>query len=86
LAAIWGELLKVERVGRQDDFFSLGGHSLVAVRLITRVQQVLGVEVGIGDVFAHPILSSLAGRIVDIQLEQFKAADIQNLVKTLEKL
>ena len=55
LAAVWRELLNVEHVGRQDDFFSLGGHSLLAVRLITRVQQVLGVEIAIGDVFAHAV-------------------------------
>ena len=51
LAAIWRELLKLDRVGRQDNFFALGGHSLLAVRMITRVQQTLGVEVAIRDLF-----------------------------------
>ena len=44
LAEMWQELLGVERVGRQDHFFEMGGHSLLAVRLVARVQQVLGVE------------------------------------------
>ncbi|PPU79103.1 hypothetical protein XsacCFBP4641_20800, partial [Xanthomonas sacchari] len=38
IAAIWQELLNLERVGRQDHFFELGGHSLLAVRLVTRVR------------------------------------------------
>ena len=61
LALIWQALLKVERVGRQDTFFALGGHSLLAVRMIMRVQQTLGVEVAIRDVFAHPVLCDFAG-------------------------
>src|SRR5207247_453944 len=44
LAGMWEELLGVERVGRQDHFFEMGGHSLLAMRLIARVRQVLGVE------------------------------------------
>ena len=50
----------MERVGRQDNFFELGGHSLLAVRVISRVRQVVGVEVGIRELFARPVLAEFA--------------------------
>ncbi|HEX6095008.1 MAG TPA: non-ribosomal peptide synthase/polyketide synthase [Thermoanaerobaculia bacterium] len=60
LAAIWQELLHVERVGRHDNFFELGGHSLLAVQLISRIRTVLGVDVALRDVFAKASLQGLA--------------------------
>jgi amino acid adenylation domain-containing protein len=60
LAAIWSELLRVDRVGRHDHFFALGGHSLLVVQLTSRLRQVLGVEVAVGEVFSHPVLADLA--------------------------
>ena len=63
LARIWGELLKLERVGRRDNFFELGGHSLLVVRVISRVREALKIEVMIRDVFEHPVLADLAGAL-----------------------
>jgi amino acid adenylation domain-containing protein len=60
LAAIWAEVLGVERVGRWDGFFELGGHSLLAVRVTSRVRQVLGLEVALGEMFTRPMLADFA--------------------------
>ncbi|HEX9936859.1 MAG TPA: amino acid adenylation domain-containing protein [Longimicrobium sp.] len=60
LAEIWSELLGIERIGRRDNFFELGGHSLLAVQVISRVRQVLRVEVALGEVFARPVLGDFA--------------------------
>ncbi|HEX6751379.1 MAG TPA: non-ribosomal peptide synthase/polyketide synthase [Longimicrobium sp.] len=60
VAAIWAELLGVERVGRNDGFFELGGHSLLAVQVISRVREALGTEVSLLDLFERPVLADFA--------------------------
>jgi len=60
LAELWRELLGVERVGVGDSFFEAGGHSLLAIQLMTRVGEVFGVEVALADFFADPTVAHLA--------------------------
>ncbi|HVG10073.1 MAG TPA: amino acid adenylation domain-containing protein, partial [Thermoanaerobaculia bacterium] len=63
LAAIWGEVLGLERVGTADRFFDLGGHSLLATQVLSRVRQAFGVELPLRDLFEAPALSDLAARV-----------------------
>ncbi|QDQ29197.1 amino acid adenylation domain-containing protein [Chitinimonas arctica] len=63
LAAIWTDLLKIEQVGRHDNFFALGGHSLLAVQLLSRLRQTLQVDLPLGELFEYPQLAQLAVRI-----------------------
>nr|UXB95125.1 non ribosomal peptide synthetase [Pseudomonas syringae] len=62
LAALWCEILSVERVGRQDHFFELGGHSLLAVKLIERMRQV-GLSADVRVLFGQPTLAALAAAV-----------------------
>ncbi|WP_269634005.1 phosphopantetheine-binding protein, partial [Pelomonas sp. BJYL3] len=59
LAAIWAELLQIERVGRHDNFFELGGHSLLAVRLIERMRRE-GLQADVRELFTAETLAELA--------------------------
>jgi amino acid adenylation domain-containing protein len=63
LAAIWARVLKLDRVGRHDNFFDLGGHSLIAVQVVTRLRQVLSRAVEMQDLFAHPELAEMASAL-----------------------
>ena len=60
LAALWQDLLGVPRVGAGDNFFALGGYSLLALRLYGRVEQELGVRLPLTALFAAPTLEALA--------------------------
>jgi arthrofactin-type cyclic lipopeptide synthetase C len=62
LAAIWAEVLNLERVGRRDDFFKLGGHSLATLRVVNLLSQA-GINILATDIFSYPQLHSLAARI-----------------------
>jgi amino acid adenylation domain-containing protein len=63
LAAIWSDLLGIERIGRQDHFFHLGGHSLLVARLATRIRDTFGVELGVARTFEVPTLAAQAAEI-----------------------
>jgi acyl-CoA synthetase (AMP-forming)/AMP-acid ligase II/acyl carrier protein len=64
LAALWAQMLEVEHVGIHDDFFQLGGDSLLATQLISRIREALHVEVSLLSFFDTPTVAGLT-RIVE---------------------
>ncbi len=65
LAAVWSELLGVEEVGRDGDFYALGGHSMLGFQLRARIRRDRGVTVGLKELLATPELSGMAALIDD---------------------
>jgi NRPS condensation-like uncharacterized protein/acyl carrier protein len=63
LAAIWKELMDLERAGIYDNFFELGGHSLLAMRVISSVRNEFGSELTIKDFFLRPTIAELASHL-----------------------
>jgi amino acid adenylation domain-containing protein len=67
LCTAFAEVLGLERVGAEDNFFVLGGNSLLVMRLINSVQEALGAELGVRAVFETPTPAGLASRLSDLE-------------------
>lgn len=70
LAEIIASLLHVERVGARDNFFLMGGHSLLGTQLLTRISSTFGVDLSLLGLFDHPTLSEMSGEIERLILEK----------------
>ncbi|WP_244150114.1 phosphopantetheine-binding protein [Xanthomonas sacchari] len=86
LAGLWSELLGVERVGRHDHFFALGGHSLLLVQLVLRIREAFAVELTIDVLMRAPALADMAGAVLDLQFQTYMDGDAQVLSDRLEGL
>ncbi|MGH9507286.1 MAG: non-ribosomal peptide synthetase, partial [Terriglobales bacterium] len=60
LAAIWGELLGREAVGRDEDFYALGGHSLLGLRMLARMEREFGRRLSLAEMLAHRTVAAQA--------------------------
>jgi amino acid adenylation domain-containing protein len=67
LAQIWAEVLHLESVGRHDNFFAMGGHSLLAIVLIERMRQE-GLHADVRALFATPTLAELAAAVEEVEI------------------
>lgn len=70
LADIWSEVLRMEKISSKDDFFQLGGHSLIATQVISRVRQMFQVELPLRTMFESPTLATLAAAIDNAQRDR----------------
>jgi len=70
LAEVWCEFLEAERVGLEDNFFDLGGHSLKASRVVSRARKLFPVEPTVADLFENPTLAGFAQRLEERLVEK----------------
>jgi amino acid adenylation domain-containing protein len=64
IAALWAEVLGLERVGVHNNFFELGGHSLIAIQVIARIREILRVDLAVKSIFEARTVAELADVIV----------------------
>jgi amino acid adenylation domain-containing protein len=86
LAEIWSQLLEVEEVGVHDDFFELGGQSLLAGQVVSRAQKIFEVEVSLRVLFEHPTIAGLAAQIAQAEARKIAPQEMVHLLATLESL
>jgi acyl carrier protein len=87
VADILRQLLRIEQLNIDDNFFVLGGHSLLGTQLIVRVREAFGVELALRDVFEAPTVAGISAAIerrVAASLESMTEEQANSLLKSMQ--
>ena len=84
LAKMWKELLGVERIGINDNFLELGGHSLMVMQIVSRVRADYGLEIPLPEIFRTPTIKRLAAMIEETFLASPEANNISEMLAQVE--
>ena len=78
ITAAWSQLLGAKDIAPDDNFFALGGHSLLGVKLIGALQEKLGLgdELKIGDLFEHPTLGEFTAHVQSLAAPSEETGEI----------
>jgi hypothetical protein len=91
IAAVWQELLGLRTVGRNDNFFDLGGHSLLVLQAQQQLQAALGWRLSVVDMFRYPTIRALAAHITpageggesDVSSAHVRADHVRNRLEAM---
>ncbi|MDP4174896.1 MAG: SDR family NAD(P)-dependent oxidoreductase [Bacteroidota bacterium] len=84
---VWRELLGINKIGRNDSFFDLGGNSLLGTQLITKLRQTFKCELPLKSLFQEPTIAGIASVIESQRLEaNFNISRVDELLKKVSKL
>jgi amino acid adenylation domain-containing protein len=85
IASIWQEVLHLQKIGIHDNFFDIGGHSLLALQVMSRLHEKLGVEVPLRTIFETATVAGLAETVLQLKSQQEKREQ-EEVLKRIEAL
>ena len=80
IAGIWQAALEIDAIGANENFFEIGGHSLLAVRIQADIQDAFGVHVSVADFMEEPTVAGLAKTVVRLKASNVSASDLAALI------
>lgn len=86
VAGFWRDTLGIAEIGAADDFFEIGGNSLVAVQLVSRIRAVFQIDISIATVFEQPVLAQLAAAVDEAVLIKITSMTDQEAERVLAEL
>lgn len=86
IVGIWQEVLHLEKVGTSDNFFDMGGHSLLVVKVHSKLSEVFGTDLKITDLFRYPTINSLARYLSEDQSEVTSFSQVHDRARTQKQV
>jgi acyl carrier protein len=86
LAAIWADVLGLDQIGVHDNFFKLGGNSVLGIQVMSRLSEIFDVELSLRALFEVPTVASLAMSIIKARAEQLDGCEVEQLLTELGQL
>jgi acyl carrier protein len=86
LGKIWAEVLGVERIDLRDNFFALGGDSLMGTQVVSRVVEKFQIDLPIQTLFRHPILEDFSKVVLHYQEQKDQTLDMKTLTEVLSQV
>ena len=86
VARIWAETLKLEKVGMHDNFFDLGGNSLLAVQIVSRIRSAFSIEFPLRSLFEIPTVAEIAAMIEQNQAQRASDPELAKILREVEAM
>lgn len=86
LISIWQDILGIDQIGIEDNFFDLGGHSLTAIQIVSRIDRALSIKIGVDLIFKEPTIFSIASHILQKKAEEMDPEQLAALLAEEEDM
>jgi acyl carrier protein len=83
IATVWQEVLRIEKVGLYDNFFDLGGNSLLLVQVYNKLQEVFNKDISVADIFKYPTINALTKYLDQKKSEQSSSRQSDDSIEKL---